>query len=46
LYFDNGQLEASAYSYEIGGVGNIKLNDEQTYEIYLFMKAFYEKNNK
>lgn len=46
MYFDNGHLEASAYSYEIGGTGSIQLDEEQTYEIYLFMKEFYEKSNR
>ena len=43
LYFVNGKLEASAYSYEIGGVGNIDLNKKQTKEVYLSMKKFYEQ---
>lgn len=43
IYFSNGKLEASAYSYEIGSVGFVELNKEQTKEIYLSMKRFYEK---
>lgn len=44
LYFDDGKLEASTYSYEIGGVGNIKLSIEETREIYKAMKRYFEKD--
>ena len=44
LYFDNGKLTASAYSYEIGGVGNVELSEEQTKEIYKAMKRYFEKD--
>jgi hypothetical protein len=44
LYFDDGKLEAATYSYEIGGVGNIKLSIEETKEIYKAMKLYFEKD--
>ena len=44
LYFDDGRLEASTYSYEIGGVGNIKLSIKETKEIYKAMKRYFEKD--
>lgn len=42
LYFDNGILEATAYSYEIGTSGTVSLTEEQTKEVYNFMKKYYE----
>jgi len=45
IYFNDGCLDASAYSYSISSAGSIELNKEQTYEIYLFMKEFYENQN-
>lgn len=43
LYFADGKMEASAYSYHIGGVGNVELNEEQTYDLFLAMKKFYDE---
>tara|TARA_R110000824_G_scaffold190775_1_gene372339 strand:- start:343 stop:564 length:222 start_codon:yes stop_codon:yes gene_type:complete len=42
IYFDNGKIEATAYSYEIGSTGSVELNGEQTLELYLAMKKFYD----
>lgn len=42
LYFDNGVLNATAYSYEIGTSGTVSLNEEQTKQVYEFMKKYYE----
>jgi hypothetical protein len=44
IYFVNGCLEATAYSYEIGSTGNINLNEEQTLNIYKVMKKHFEKH--
>lgn len=44
IYFENGKLSASAYSYEIGGVGNIELSKDETLQIYKAMKRFFEKD--
>lgn len=44
IYFEDGELSSSAYSYEIGGVGNVKLSKQQTKEIYKIMKRYFEKD--
>ena len=44
IYFDDGKLTASAYSYEIASVGNVELTEEQTKEVYKQMKRHFEKD--
>lgn len=44
IYFDNGKLTASAYSYEIASVGDVELSEEQTKEVYRQMKRHFEKD--
>lgn len=44
IYFEDGKLTASAYSYEIDGVGEVELTKEQTLEIYKGMKRYFEKD--
>lgn len=40
IYFVDGVIEATAYSYEIGSV---ELNREQTYELFMAMRKFYDQ---
>lgn len=44
IYFCEGKLTSTAYSYEIGGVGSIELTENQTLEIYKQMKRHFEKH--
>lgn len=44
IYFENGELNATAYRYEIGGTGNVRLSKEETLEMYKAMKKFFEKD--
>lgn len=43
IFFSNGELDASAYSYEISSVGSVSLDKQQTYAVYQAMKAYYKK---
>ena len=43
IYFVDGVIEATAYSYEIGSVGSVELNREQTYELFMAMRKFYDE---
>jgi len=46
LYFDDGELTATAYSYEIATSGTITLDKKQTREVYEFMKRYYEQEKE
>ena len=43
IYFEDGIIEATAYSYEIATVGNVELSPSQTYNLFLAMKKYYEQ---
>ncbi len=46
LFFDDGELEASVYSYEIASCGTITLDKLQTLNVYNAMKVYYETTKK
>lgn len=41
-FYDDGTLYASAYSYYIDSFGELELTQEETKNLYLKMKEFYE----
>ena len=43
IWFEDGKLSSSTYSYEIDSQGEYTLNYEQTYQLYLAMKEYFEK---
>jgi len=43
IWFEDGKLSSSTYSYEIDSQGQYTLNYEQTYQLYLAMKECFEK---
>lgn len=44
INFNDGELSTSTYSYEIDSQGEYNLSKEQTYQLYLAMKEFFEKS--
>lgn len=47
VYFEDGEIKATAYSCLeigcVGSIGNVKLNKDQTYELFLAMKKYYDE---
>lgn len=46
LFEEDGTLYACTYSYEISSYGEIELTKEETRELYLVMKKYFEGENK
>lgn len=42
LCFSDGMLSCSTYSYYIDSFGDLELDNNETYKLYLAMKEYYE----
>lgn len=42
LSFENGIINCSTYSYYIDSFGDLELDKEETYKLFLAMKEYYE----